>query len=109
MVDNEIYLNDVLLEDLVIPQSVTSLTYVKFSSNIALKTITLHENFTSLEDRVFQRCSALHTVIVKSAIPPTSTGAPFNLVGEYANGKKQLIVPALSFDKYTGGAWDNLI
>lgn len=109
LVDNEIYLNGVLLEDLVIPQSVKSLTYVKFSSNIALKTVTLHENFTSLADHVFQKCSALHTVIVKSAIPPASTDTSFNLVGKNASGKKQLIVPALSFNKYTGGAWDNLI
>ena len=70
----DLYLNDKLITDLVIPDGVTDIKRL-FKGNRNLKSITLPDSVTQIDDYAFQSCSSLESI----TIPGSVTG-----IGKYA-------------------------
>ena len=74
-----LYLNDVLLSDLVIPEGITQVG-AHFSYDTALITITLPQGVTSIGNKAFQNCAGLTTVNFNadSCISNSNSGIFYN-------------------------------
>lgn len=69
-----LYVNDVLLEDLVIPDDITEIKAHTFRNlSYDLKTVKIHEGVTSIGDNCFVACSVLEKINIPSSI--TSIGS----------------------------------
>ena len=79
----DLYLNGVLLTDLVIPSSITSIRYRAFSRCTSLTSVTIHGDVTSIADGAFLRCENLTKIIIHATTPPTlETSNVFNYTGD---------------------------
>ena len=68
----KLYLNDVLVMDLVIPDSVTSIGDYAFSGCDGLTSITIPDSVTSIGDSAFYACSGLTSITIPDSV--TSIG-----------------------------------
>ena len=69
---HNLYLNDILITDLVIPDNVTSISDYAFSSCIRLTSVTIPNSVTSIGDSAFSGCSGLTSVAIPDSV--TSIG-----------------------------------
>lgn len=69
---HNLYLNNELVTDLTIPDSVTSIGDVAFSGCRALTSVTIPDGVTSIGDSAFSRCSSLTSVTIPDSV--TSIG-----------------------------------
>ena len=70
---HSIYLNDVEITDLVIPDDVTSIRAGSFLNCTSIKSVTLHENVVSIGEDAFLGCASLKSVVIPEST--TSIGA----------------------------------
>ena len=68
-----LYLNNKLVADLVIPNSVTSIRDGAFSGCTSLTSVTIPDSVTSIGDRVFSGCTSLTSVTIPDSV--TSIGS----------------------------------
>ena len=68
----DIYLNGVLLTDVVIPQSVTEVKFAAFYNARSITSVTLSNNTTTIGSYAFRYCTALTSVIIPESV--TSIG-----------------------------------
>ena len=62
----KLYLNNVLVEELVIPNDVTSIGNLLFSNWKGLKSLVIHRNISNIENNSFLGCSNLTSVTIES-------------------------------------------
>ena len=63
-----IYLNGELLTDLVIPESVTSISHQAFFACTSLKSLTIGNNVTTIRDQAFSGCEGLTSITFGSSV-----------------------------------------
>ena len=73
--DCNLYLNDKLITDLIIPNGISTIKDFAFYSFSSLKSVVIPNSITSIEDLAFYNCSSLETIVVPNSIES---------VGEYA-------------------------
>ena len=96
------YLNGVLITDLVIPSSVTSIgSYAFFGCN-TLTSIDIPNSVTSIGDYAFKGCTKLTSVIVPLVIPLTLGSGAFTNVASGCS----IFVPCSAVDAYKS-AWSS--
>ena len=66
--EGNLYLNDTLITDLVIPEGVTEINQCTFISYKKLTSVTIPEGVTSIGDGAFRYCSSLTTVTIPSSV-----------------------------------------
>ena len=119
-----LYLNGVLLENVVVPESITELKdYVfcgakciksvtihnkvtsigsyAFYSGSALTSVTIPNSVTSIGEKAFYNCSKLKEVYCKPTTPPTGGSYMFD---SNASGRR-IYVPAASVDAYKAASY----
>ena len=69
----EVYINDQLLTNLVIPNTVTSIKACAFYKNTALTSVTIPNSVTSIGSSAFQGCNGLTSITIPSSV--TSIGS----------------------------------
>ena len=67
-----LYLNGELVEDLVIPESITEVGWAVFYGAKCLKSVTFHNRVTSIEGWAFRNCSSLESITIPESV--TSIG-----------------------------------
>ena len=72
---DQLYLNDELITDLVIPDGVTKLSNCAFSYLKCLKSVTICDSMTTIEKGTFSGCSNLTSITIPPSI--TSINSPF--------------------------------
>lgn len=84
-----LYLNDVLVTDLVIPETVTTIYSFAFSGCASLKSVTIPDNVTSIGDSAFRDCISLENVNI---------GAGVKTINQYAfyqcSALPSIVIPA---------------
>ena len=96
------YLNSVLITDLVIPSSVTSIgSYAFFGCN-TLTSIDIPNSVTSIGDYAFKGCTKLTSVTIPLVIPPTLGSGAFKNVASGCS----IFVPCSAVDAYKS-AWSS--
>ncbi|MDE7159941.1 MAG: leucine-rich repeat domain-containing protein [Muribaculaceae bacterium] len=86
------------LKQLVIPESVTSISLDAFNGNNKLEHLILNSHCNSFASNVFANCTSLKTVVCPVATPPVNAGYyPFNGV---TRGNVKLIVPDFAVEDY---------
>ena len=91
-----LYLNNELVTELVIPSDITEIKAYAFRGCNSLTSVTIPEGVTSIGDSAFEYCKSLTSVYCKPTTPPTGTG---NMFSNNASGRK-IYVPAESVDAY---------
>ena len=91
-----LYLNNELVTELVIPSDITEIKAYTFRGCNSLTSVTIPEGVTSIGDSAFEYCRSLTSVYCKPTTPPTGTGTMFS---NNASGRK-IYVPAESVDAY---------
>ena len=69
---NNLYVNGILVKDLVIPNSVTSIKDSAFSCCSSLTSVTIPNSVTSIGDRTFEGCEGLTSITIPNSV--TSIG-----------------------------------
>ena len=77
----KLYLNNVLLTDVVIPDGVTSIRNYAFSGCSSLTSVVIPEGVTSIGDNAFNYCSALTSVTIPSSVTSIGSSAFYNCSG----------------------------
>ena len=72
---HDLYLNDVLITDLTIPNSVTSIGDFAFYVCNGLTSVTIPNSVTNIGEYAFSYCSALTSVTIPSSVTSISRGA----------------------------------
>ena len=72
-----LYLNNELVTDLIIPDSVTSIGNHAFRGCISLTSVTIPDSVTSIGDWAFRYCDSLKKVYCKPTTPPTVDSSMF--------------------------------
>lgn len=70
---NKLYVNDILITDLVIPEGVTSISPLAFACNKSLVTVTLPQSLTTIGNDAFYYCSNMTSINLTDSI--TSIGS----------------------------------
>ena len=73
---HNLYLNDELIENLVVPNEVDTIRKNSFQ-NASFTSISLPNTLKTIEDHAFYNCSRLNTIIALGATPPTITNSSF--------------------------------
>ncbi len=68
-----LYLNGVLVTDVVVPSSITELKSHVFYNNNTITSVTIPSSVTSIGTRAFSGCAALVTLVTKATNPPSLT------------------------------------
>ena len=100
---HNLYLNRVLVKNLVIPESVTSIGKYAFSGCNGLTSVTIPESATEIGDYAFKGCTDLMSFTSLNVMPPTLPG---ETTFEGMSGSCQLYVPESSVIAYqTSMGW----
>ena len=91
-----LYLNDVEITDLVIPESVTSISNYVFYRCESLTSLTIPNSVTSIGSSAFHWCTGITSITCKAVIPPTSSPSAFQWIDKFT----PLYVPAESVEAY---------
>ena len=91
-----LYLNNELVIDLVIPDGVTSIGLGAFSECSSLESVTISDSVTSIGSCAFAECSSLMSVYCKPTTPPTGV---YNMFDNNAEDRK-IYVPHNSVKAY---------
>ena len=70
-----LYVNDELVSDLVIPENITSIKNYAFYKCSGLTSVTLHNNITSIGNYAFQDCDNIASIIIPDSVTSIGTGA----------------------------------
>ena len=65
----DLYLSDKLVDDLIIPDSVTSIHFIAFSGCTSLTSITIPDSVTSMSNDAFNGCTSLTSITVEVGNP----------------------------------------
>ena len=99
-----LYLNNELVTDLIIPDSVTSIGGRAFYNCDSLTSVTIPDSVTSIGDDAFHWCDSLKEVYCKPTTPPTGGNSMFD---GNAQGRK-IYVPSNSVSAYKSASrWSN--
>lgn len=90
--------------DCVIPEGVTTVGQEAFSSNSAMKTVSLPESFTTLGTRAFGYNESITTIITRNLTPPALEASVFNSVNKT---NCTLIVPNSAVNIYANTQYWN--
>ena len=71
---HNLYLNDVLVTDLTIPDSVTSISGYAFQGCTSLSSVTIGNGVTSIGGAAFQSCSGLTSVTISNSVTSLGNG-----------------------------------
>lgn len=88
-------LNGTIIENLVIPYSISQIKSNAFFGCISIKNITIHENVTNIGDDAFYDCSNLKNIYIKSITPPTLGTQVFGSISSF-----NIYVPSESVNTY---------
>ena len=72
---HNLYLNGILVEDLIIPNGVTTIKQYTFTGCSSLKSINIHNNVTSIADSAFCSCSSLTSIVIPDSVTSIEQGA----------------------------------
>ena len=89
-----LFLNGEEVQDLVIPNSVTSISNNAFNNCISLTSVTIPNSVTSIGNSAFNGCSGLTTVTMNSSEPYSINSSTF------PNNGLTFIVPAAALETY---------
>lgn len=92
----DLYLNDKLVTDLVIPESITQIPSETFPFIYSIKTATLPTTCESIAEAAFPYCENLTTIYSKSMFAPDGTGVK----SSYNKSLSRIYVPAGSGTNY---------
>lgn len=70
-----LYLNEELVTDLIIPTGVTSISYAAFSGCTSLTSITIPDSVTSIGARAFYKCTNLTSITISNSVENISEKA----------------------------------
>lgn len=97
-----LYLNGVLVTDLVIPDNVVEIGSYAFYRCLSLTSISIHENITSIGKSAFRDCGSITSVYCKPTTPPA-----INYYDSYYdegsfpfNNEMKIYVPREAYDDY---------
>ena len=94
------------LEEIILPEQITSIDYSAFMSCVNLKSIVVPENVQYIGDEAFSSCSALSQVTFTSAEPPVLGLGVFN----YCSSTLQVLIPAGTLETYsTAPGWSEYV
>ena len=100
-----LYLNNELVTDLIIPDSVTSIGDRAFYGCDSLTSVTIPDSVTSIGNWAFYHCDSLKEVYCKPTMPPT--GGYYLMFGYNASGIK-IYVPRNSVSAYkSASGWSD--
>lgn len=68
VIPREVYINDQLLTNLVIPNTVTSIKACAFYKNTALTSVTIPNSVTSIGSAAFQNCTSLESISLPNGL-----------------------------------------
>ncbi len=63
-----LYLNDSLITDLVIPEGVTHIADCAFSGGTSIKSVNIHKNVDSVGNYAFYKCSSLEEIVIPNGV-----------------------------------------
>ena len=95
-----LYLNNVELADLVIPENVSAIPANSFAGS-GVTSVTFHEGVKSLSYEAFKNCKSLTSVIALSPIAPTMGSNAFKSISSSA----VLTIPSGSTSSYEDAGW----
>ena len=75
LLPEKLYLNNVLLTDVVIPDGVTSIRNYAFYNCSSLTSVTIPEGVTLIGDGAFKNCSSLTSVVIPEGVTSIGDGA----------------------------------
>ena len=95
---HNLYINGELLENLVIPETVTEIKGNVFAEASCLTSLTIPNSVTSIEPMAFSGCSGLETIVVESGNPTYDSRNNSNAIIETATntlhtGCKNTVIP----------------
>ena len=73
-----LYLNNVEVKDLIVPNDVTTIKYCAFLRCGGLTSITIGSNVTNIQNNSFYGCNNLTSITINSTVPPTLTGSSYS-------------------------------
>lgn len=91
-----LYINNELVENITIPNSISSLEGYAFYGCSSLAEVTMHDEITSIGASAFEKCTGLISVTVPAATPPTAGIGIFN----YCSALQTIYVPSESVEAY---------
>ena len=91
-----LYLNNELVIDLIIPDGVTSIGMMAFQYYSSLESVTIPDSVTSIGLAAFSECSSLMSIYCKPTTPPTGV---YNMFNNNAENRK-IYVPHNSVKAY---------
>ena len=103
--NKQLYLNDQLITELVIPDGVTMIGEDAFKNCSSLTSITIGDSVTSIENDAFSGCSSLTSVTFSSLIPLTVSTLTYSDIN---NENLTYYVPQTAVETYRS-AWMRLV
>lgn len=91
-----LYLNNELVTDLVIPEGITAINSYAFVMWSGLTSVTMPDSVTTIGDHAFWSCSALTNIYCKPITPPTLGATVFSRIAANAT----IYVPSASVETY---------
>ncbi len=85
---NKLYINDILITDITIPNNVTSINSYAFTNCKSLKNITIPDNVTRIGSSVFSDCDSLESItipFVDMSLTDTTNASLKYIFGEYSS------------------------
>ena len=76
-----LYLNNVEVKDLIVPNDVTTIKYYAFLRCGGLTSITIGSNVTNIQNNSFYGCNNLTSITINSTVPPTLGSSPSAIFG----------------------------
>lgn len=92
----KLYINDVLVENITVPQSVTKLNDYVFCYCDNLKSITLPDNLTSIGKYAFSDCDNLQSINIPASVTNIGTGAFDTDAHYWGTGTRDVYISDLS-------------
>ena len=103
---HNLYLNDQLVVDLIIPESVTNIKMYTFYGCTSLKSLTMPASLENIGKMAFMECSGIRAITCKAVIPPMCDGNCFSEI----NKAIPLYVPAESINIYSAAnVWKDFV